>query len=397
MTKISLAALLFLAFSGMTSCQLDRSAAGEKEAWEDEAEFKEAKSFQDRILAEVFASVETDPMPGQPGVDAADDPAVWIHPSHPEMSLILGTNKKGGLAVYNLKGQEVAYHPLGTPNNVDVRYGFALNEKKVDLVGFSDRSIKGFRILLIDSTGQLKEVEGGVYSCDTSMIDEAYGFCLYHHTQTSQFYAFLNGKNGKIGQYLIQADSIAAHLDIQHIRTLEVPSQPEGMVADDEMGVLYVGEEGAGIWRFPAIPGDGDLGRMIHQSSMNENPDIRYDLEGLALYYAPQGLGYLIASSQGSFSYAVFKREAGNAYVGSFKIGKGEKTDGTEETDGLEVVNVALGPDFPFGLLVVQDGFNYDGDSLLPQNFKLVPWEQIHQALELTTPLAPDYRGRTAP
>ena len=392
MTKRILIPLLSLTLLWMNSCQMDRPIAGENEAWEDEAEFKEARSYQDKIPAVVFATVETHPMPEKVGDDAADDPAIWIHPTLPELSLLLGTNKKGGLAVYSLDGKEVAYYPLGTPNNVDVRYGFPLQDKKVDLAGFSDRSINGFRIVLIDSTGQLTEAEGGIISCDTAFIDEAYGFCLYHHSQSSQFYAFLNGKNGKIGQYHIQADSNGQGLNIQHIRTLEVPSQPEGMVADDEMGVLYAGEEGAGIWRFPAIPGDGDLGRKIHQSSMNDNPDIRYDIEGLALYYAPEGQGYLIASSQGSFSYAVFKREAGNAYVGSFKILDGEKADGAEETDGLEVVNVSLGSSFPFGVLIVQDGFNFEGDSLASQNFKLIPWEQVHQALELQIPMAPEYR-----
>jgi hypothetical protein len=30
----------------------------------------------------------------------------------------------------------------------------------------------------------------------------------------------------------------------------------------------------------------------------------------------------------------------------------------------------------------VQDGFNYDGDSLKTQNFKLVPWEDIAALME---------------
>jgi 3-phytase len=111
-TKRILFALISLTLLWMVSCQMDRPAAGEKEAWEDQAEFDEARSYQDNIPAGVYATVESDPMPERVGDDAADDPAVWIHPTHPEMSLILGTNKKGGLAVYNLEGKEVAYLSL---------------------------------------------------------------------------------------------------------------------------------------------------------------------------------------------------------------------------------------------------------------------------------------------
>lgn len=57
--------------------------------------------------------------------DAADDPAIWIHPQTPELSLILGTDKQGGLHSYNLDGSAVQLVSAGShPNNVDVLYGF---------------------------------------------------------------------------------------------------------------------------------------------------------------------------------------------------------------------------------------------------------------------------------
>ena len=66
--------------------------------------------------------------------DAADDPAVWIHPRDPGLSLVLGTDKQGGLHSYNMDGSEqqvVADAPR--PNNVDVLYGFKLEGRTVDL------------------------------------------------------------------------------------------------------------------------------------------------------------------------------------------------------------------------------------------------------------------------
>jgi len=43
------------------------------------------------------------------------------------------------------------------------------------------------------------------------------------------------------------------------------------------------------------------------------------------------------------------------------------------DTDGIVVTNVDLGPAFPFGAFVAQDGSNTGGN----QNYKVVPWEAI--------------------
>jgi 3-phytase len=103
-------------------------------------------------------------------------------------------------------------------------------------------------------------------------------------------------------------------------------------------------------------------------------------VEGLALYKKGKA-GYLLASSQGNFSYAVFERTGNNAYVGSFKVVDGEKIDGVEETDGIEVISVPVGQAFPQGMFLAQDGYNYNQGKLQRQNFKLVRWEKIEQLL----------------
>src|SRR5262245_14985825 len=35
----------------------------------------------------------------------SDDPAIWVHPTNPEHSLVIATLKNGGLAVFDLGGQ----------------------------------------------------------------------------------------------------------------------------------------------------------------------------------------------------------------------------------------------------------------------------------------------------
>ena len=114
------------------------------------------------------------------------------------------------------------------------------------------------------------------------------------------------------------------------------------------------------------------------------------DVEGLSIYYGKDGSGYLIASSQGDSSYAVFNREGDNEYLGNFVIGENGDIDQANETDGLDIVNVPLGSEFPNGLLVVQDGANdpqnvvQDGEELENNstNFKFVPWEGVANAFD---------------
>src|SRR5579875_2379969 len=68
------------------------------------------------------AKVQTEPVPSEG--DAADDPAIWIHPDDPARSLVLGTDKKGGLHAYTLDGRpKQLISPGSRPNNVDLLYG----------------------------------------------------------------------------------------------------------------------------------------------------------------------------------------------------------------------------------------------------------------------------------
>ena len=97
------------------------------------------------------------------------------------------------------------------------------------------------------------------------------------------------------------------------------------------------------------------------------------DVEGLAIAYGADGKGYLLVSSQGNYSYVVYRREGNNEFVKRFRVGDGSGIDGAEETDGIDVTTANLGPAFPQGVFVAQDGFNDKGN----QNFKLVPLQAI--------------------
>src|SRR5436190_23418503 len=105
--------------------------------------------------------------------DDPDDPAIWIHPTDPGRSLIIGTNKVkapgGALVVFGLDGvvrQTVA--GLDRPNNVDVEYGLVLDGTKVDIAVATERlkhQLRVFRVAAggitdITSVGRTRVLEG---------------------------------------------------------------------------------------------------------------------------------------------------------------------------------------------------------------------------------------------
>ena len=77
--------------------------------------------------------------------------------------------------------------------------------------------------------------------------------------------------------------------------------------------------------------------------------------------------------SQSTSTYVVYTRDGSNSLVTSFTLAANGTIDGTQLTDGIDVSTANLGPAFPSGVFVSQDGQNTGGN----QNFKLVPYEQI--------------------
>lgn len=96
----------------------------------------------------VHAFAETDSVPDEG--DAADDPAIWVHPSEPNKSLVLGTNKRRGLEVYNLQGNRIQSLDIGNLNNVDVRQEVLWGEETIDLAVATNRSTDSLSLFSIN-------------------------------------------------------------------------------------------------------------------------------------------------------------------------------------------------------------------------------------------------------
>lgn len=322
------------------------------------------------------ASAETAPV--ETGGDAADDPAIWINPADPAQSVVIGTQKQSGLYVYDMAGKVLQFLPDGRMNNVDLRDGFRLGGREVALVTASNRTTKGIAIYALDpATRNLTDVADGLQSTG---FDDPYGLCMYRSAKSKKSYVFVNQTDGKMRQWELVATP-AGKVRAKLVRDLPFGSQVEGCVADDETGMLYTGEEDVGIWREGAEPRGGP--RRTALAKISDNPALKADMEGMGLYKLDSERGYLIVSSQGNDSYAVFRREGDNTYVGSFRVGADAAAgiDGISETDGLDVTSFSAGPGFEHGFMVAQDGRNVSPPE--NQNYKFVPWDRIADALGL--------------
>jgi myo-inositol-hexaphosphate 3-phosphohydrolase len=337
---------------------------------------------------QVMATVETEPV--SHSGDIADDAKVWVHPNEPNQSVIIGTDKHntdGGVAVYDLAGKLIFFAKDGKMNNVDVRYNFPLGGKKADIIAVSNRTNDSIAIYTIDPCSlELADIAAREISVG---VEEIYGQCLYQSWRTGKYYCFVNDKNGEVEQWELFDDQ-NGKIDAVRVRSFDVGTQTEGMVTDDQLGHLYIGEEDVGIWKYgaePTEPADSANRVLVDSTDTAAGGHLVADVEGLTIYYAQGSDGYLIASSQGednpthplANSFAVYRRDGNNEYVMGFKIAENTALgiDGVSNTDGIGVSNVFLGPSFPQGVFVAQDGHNTGGN----QNFKLVPWENIATAI----------------
>ncbi len=344
------------------------SAAVEKDARDDVRKYLDAAQKRKNVEHIIHAQVETDVVfTKDVDDDGADDPAIWIHPTNPSKSIVFGSNKKKGIHSYLLNGAEVQFVKYAKINNIDIRQQVNWGDQKIDILAGSNRSSNAVDLFLIDEFGRINTEPDFMIGLGEF---EPYGLCLYKSME-GDTYIFVNNKYGDVYQLSMNyTDSLESRI----IRRWKLDSQVEGMVVNDQKAILYIGEEEKGIHIYSANPADTNKGRILKGS--NENEMMNFDIEGISLI-DPH---YLIASIQGSFSYALFDLTT-DEYLTSFKINK-SIVDGVEETDGLDVYSHSLGGQFPNGILVVQDGFNYDGEELKKQNFKLIDLQLIRDIIE---------------
>ncbi|MCI0552235.1 MAG: phytase, partial [Anaerolineae bacterium] len=300
----------------------------------------------------------------------ADDPAIWIHPNDPSLSLIIGTDKGdspiGGLFAWNMDGTQHQYFSINHPNNVDIRYGMLLGGVYVDIAAVTMRNDNEIRIFKIDPlTRTLSDItiEGGI-----PVYSDPYGICLYKRPSDGAMFAFISSarhSNNTLWQVLLEDDGTGKVKGTKIREFATITDVMEGMVADDELGYLYVSEEKIGVHKYYADPELGNDRLALFATG----DAIAGDREGLAIYKCPKGKGYILLSSQGNTTVKVYQREGEIGNPHQHELITTISTIGSSATDGLDVTNLPISMTFPHGFLVTH---NSDGN-----NFNLYAWEDF--------------------
>jgi 3-phytase len=263
------------------------------------------------------------------------------------------------------------------PNCIDLVYDFPLNGQKTDLALVScitpdSAGIKVYRIdpvkrRLSDITSNhlIKVFDGAPPS----------GVIAYQSRKSGRDFFFARSRTGKIDQFELAArpDGVVA---ANRVRSIDLAGKGKFGVADAERAVLYLGDEKAGVWRFNAEPDADNSGKLVIR--VGENGLIP-DVDGMALYCAKNGRGYLIVVSQGPkggvSTLKVYEREEGNRFVLTIDP-SAEGFGRLDRISGVAVTNQRINELFPKGVLAANDRINPNAS----EDFKLYSWEEIAKA-----------------
>jgi len=318
--------------------------------------------------------------------DDADDPAIWVHPTDPSRSLILGTNKvaapAGAVVVFGLDGrtrQTIA--GLDRPNNIDVEYGVVVGGRTIDVAVVTERLQHRLRVFEIEPAGRLVEhAQVPVLAGEAGERGEPMGVALYTRPSDRALFAIVAPKTGGATNYLAQyrlADDGRGRLAGTVVRRFgnfnDQARDAEGdigeieaVVVDDELGHVYYADEFHGIRKWHADPDHPDAGREL---AVFGTSGYVADREGLAIYATGPGTGYLVSTDQieGGSVLKFYAREGASGSADE-RAPLFEVRTPADATDGLDVTSRPL-PGFPDGIAVMMNSG--------PRNFLVFNWADL--------------------
>jgi 3-phytase len=303
-----------------------------------------------------------------------DDPAIWIHPTDPSLSLIIGTDKDslGALYVFDLKGKVIdslVRKGIQRPNNVDIGYRLSLGTDTVDFAVTGERLTSKLRFFSLPDMTEINTGGIEIYQGETGPdFRDLMGVAVYQSPKSGKTYVIAGRKNGPTdGTYLWQYEVIGEKGQIrlelarkfgQYSGTKEI----EAIAVDAELGYIYYSDEGTGVRKYHAEPemGNAELALFATEGFTDDH-------EGISIYKLDESTGYILVSDQQAALFHVFPREGseGNPHHHTLIT---KLAVSTSESDGSEVSSLALGPDFPKGLFVAMSD---------DKTFQIYRWEDL--------------------
>jgi 3-phytase len=316
-----------------------------------------------------------------------DDPAIWIHPTDPSQSLIVGTDKNpedGGLYVFDLDGKiqpEKTVNPLLRVNNVDIEYGLMLGGELVDIAVSTERGANKIRV---HSLPDMKEIDNGGIDVFTDQEERRpMGISLYKRPSDGTIYAIVGRKSGPtegyLWQYKLEDDG---HGNVIGVKVREFGAysglnEIEAIAVDDPLGYVYYSDEGSGIRKYHADPdAPGAPTELAFFGTVFGPEGFTRDNEGISIYQINDGTGYILVSDQHANKFRIYTREGeaddphNHQFVKSISVS-------TNESDGSDVTSTVLDERFPSGLFVAMSDNRtfhyYSWDDIAGDDLKKAP------------------------
>ena len=320
----------------------------------------------------------------EPTKHDTDDPAIWVNRSNPAQSLILGTDKNvdGALYVYGLDGKihaDKVVRGLVRPNNVDLAYGVMIGGKPTDVAVVTERYANRLRVYRLPD---MAPVDGGglpVFSGE--LARDCMGVALYTRASDGAVFAIVSRSDyqaplqGYLHQYRLIDDGTGTLRAVftRSFGEWSGKKEVEAIAVDNELGFVYYSDENYGIRKYHADPAADDADEQLAVIGLDGFTE---DREGISIYRTGAGTGYILISDQQKNAFRVYRREgeAGKPHAHTFL----KSIDVSAiESDGSEVTNAALGPQFPNGLFVAMSNGKvfhyYSWDDIAGTDLKRAP------------------------
>ncbi|WP_160712577.1 phytase [Chitinophaga solisilvae] len=318
------------------------------------------KIFTFSLAAASLAACKSKPAPAAAATDAvqatvvtestqydSDDPAIWVNKADSSKSLIIGTDKNsdGALYVYNLEGKIVKkVDGLKRPNNVDIAYGLLLNNEPVDIAVTTERETNKLRIYRLPEMTPVDN--GGIEVFTGEAARGPMGISLYTRPADKAIFAIVSRKSGPATGYLwqYQLTDSNGHVTgtlVRKFGTYSGKKEIESVAVDNELGYVYYSDEQTGVRRYHADPAKGDTELALFGAG-----DFKVDNEGISIYKTTDSTGYILVSDQDVNSFNVYDRAAAKPVL------LARVPVSAINSDGSDVLNVNLGPQFPNGIFV---------------------------------------------
>jgi 3-phytase len=282
-----------------------------------------------------------------------DDPAIWINPTDPSKSIIIGTDKDtdGGLYAFDLNGKILKKSiPLKRPNNVDIAYGLLIDGKEVDVAVTTERESNRIRIF---SLPDLEPIDnGGIPVFEGEALRDPMGIALYTRASDKKIFAIVGRKSGPSGSYLWQYElsgsgKYATANVVRKFGEYSGKKEIEAIAVDNELGTVLYCDEQFGIRKYNADPALNDTKEL----GLFGQTGFKADNEGIAIYKTTPTTGYILVSNQQANTFMVYPREGADGNPNNYPL-LAEIPTSTIECDGADVTSVNLGGAYKNGLFV---------------------------------------------